>query len=138
MKRVYTIYKETTQKQGSVSEAQVNDIGLQKAACRKFVECKSDWKIEKEFEESGVPYSGDSGSARDVIQDLQKAAQNNEFDILLVYAADCLDRFGEDAVFMIEWFIRTAGVEVCCVTEGELYPELDGDRLKQYLQFWSA
>lgn len=61
-----------------------SDIPMQQGACHEFVENMSDWKIVKEYEEKGVSGFKVSAKNRDAIIDLQEAALNKEFDVLLV------------------------------------------------------
>jgi len=85
MKRVYTLYRVSTKKQVNVSENHDNDIPMQRGACKEFVKYRQDWEIVKEYEEKGVSGFKVSAKNRDAILDLQEAALNKEFDVLLVF-----------------------------------------------------
>ena len=42
-----------------------------------------------------------------------------EFDVLLVFMFDRIGRIDDETPFIVEWFVKTAGVEVWSVKEGE-------------------
>lgn len=89
MKRVNTLYRVSTKKQ---VDKTVDDIPMQKIACREFCDRQSDWVITKEHEEKGISGFKVSANNRDAIQDLKEAALKREFDVLLVF---CLTESGE-------------------------------------------
>jgi len=110
MKRVYTLYRVSTKKQVNVSENHDNDIPMQRGACKEFVKYRQDWEIVKEYEEKGVSGFKVSAKNRDAILDLQEAALNKEFDVLLVFMFDRIGRIDDETPFIVEWFVKTAGV----------------------------
>ena len=118
-KRVYTLYRVSTKKQVNKSENHENDIPLQREACHEYAKYRPDWKIVKEFEEKGVSGFKVSAKDRDAIIDLQEAALNNEFDVLLVFMFDRIGRIDDETPFIVEWFVKKAGIEVWSVKEGE-------------------
>ncbi len=138
MKRVYTLYRVSTKKQVNVSEGNANDIPMQRGACQEFVKCRQDWKIVKEYEEKGVSGFKVSAKNRDAILDLQDAAIKKEFDVLLVFMFDRIGRIDDETPFIVEWFVKTAGVEVWSVKEGEQRFETHVDKLTNYIRFWQA
>lgn len=138
MKRVYTLYRVSTKKQVNVSDNHENDIPMQRGACREFVKAKQDWEIVKEYEEKGVSGFKVSAKNRDAILDLQEAALNKEFDVLLVFMFDRIGRIDDETPFIVEWFVKTAGVEVWSVKEGEQRFETHVDKLTNYIRFWQA
>lgn len=138
MKRVYTLYRVSTKKQVNISENHENDIPMQRGACQEFVKYRKDWEIVKEFEEKGVSGFKVSAKNRDAILDLQEAALNKEFDILLVFMFDRIGRIDDETPFIVEWFVKTAGVEVWSVKEGEQRFETHVDKLTNYIRFWQA
>lgn len=138
MKRVYTLYRVSTKKQVNFSEDHTNDIPLQRGACYEFAKYKEDWEIVKEFEEKGVSGFKVSAKNRDAILDLQEAAMNKEFDVLLVFMFDRIGRIDDETPFIVEWFVKTAGIEVWSVKEGEQRFETHVDKLTNYIRFWQA
>ncbi|MCD8197934.1 MAG: recombinase family protein [Lachnospiraceae bacterium] len=138
MKRVYTLYRVSTKKQVNISENHENDIPMQRGACHEFVKYQKDWEIVKEFEEKGVSGFKVSAKNRDAILDLQEAALNKEFDVLLVFMFDRIGRIDDETPFIVEWFVKTAGVEVWSVKEGEQRFETHVDKLTNYIRFWQA
>ncbi len=138
MKRVYTLYRVSTKKQVNISEDHGNDIPMQRGACHEFVKYRQDWEIVKEYEEKGVSGFKVSAKDRDAILDLQEAALNKEFDVLLVFMFDRIGRIDDETPFIVEWFVKTAGVEVWSVKEGEQRFETHVDKLTNYIRFWQA
>ena len=115
-----------------------SDIPMQQGACHEFVENMSDWKIVKEYEEKGVSGFKVSAKNRDAIIDLQEAALNKEFDVLLVYMFDRIGRIDDETPFIVQWFVKTAGIEVWSVKEGQQRFESHVDKLTNYIRFWQA
>ena len=69
---------------------------------------------------------------------LQEAALNNEFDVLLVFMFDRIGRIDDETPFIVEWFVKKAGIEVWSVKEGEQRFETHVDKLTNYIRFWQA
>lgn len=134
MKRVYCLYRVSTKKQVDKNQ---NDIPMQRIACHEFMQYHPDWTILKEFEEKGVSGFKISAENRDAIQELKKAAERKEFDVLLVFMFDRLGRIDSETPFVVEWFVKQ-GIEVWSVKEGEQRFENQTDRLVNFLRFWSA
>lgn len=138
MKRVYTLYRVSTKKQVNANDNHESDIPMQRDACHEFVKHMPDWKIVKEFEEKGVSGFKVSAKDRDAILDLQEAAMKKKFDILLVFMFDRIGRIDDETPFIVEWFVKTAGIEVWSVQEGEQRFESHVDKLMNYIRFWQA
>lgn len=134
MKRVYCLYRVSTKKQVDKNE---DDIPMQRGACREFAARFDDWQIVKEFSEKGVSGYKVSAEDRDVIQELKKAALNNEFDVLLVFMFDRIGRIEYETPFVVQWFAEH-GVEVWSAREGEQRFENHVDKLTNFLRFWQA
>ena len=113
-----------------------DDIPMQKIACRKFAQ-QQGWRVVQEKAEKGVSGSKVSASKRDVIQELRMAANNKEFDILLVYMFDRLGRIESETPFVLEWFVQH-GIEMWSTHEGQQRIESHGDKLMNYIRFWQA
>lgn len=136
--RVVTLYRVSTKKQINFSEDHQSDIPMQKDACHAFVKSMAGWKIVKEFEEKGISGFKISAKDRDAIIELQEAALNKEFDVLLVYMFDRIGRIDDETPFIVEWFVKTAGVSVWSVQEGQQRFENHVDKLMNYIRFWQA
>ena len=134
MKRVHCLYRVSTKQQ--VDKNDENDIPMQRMACQEFAQ-RNGWTITKEFSEKGISGFKVSASKRDSIQDLKKAAEKNEFDILLVYMFDRIGRIDDETPFIVEWFVRH-GIEVWSVKEGEQRFDSHVDKLTNYIRFWQA
>ena len=134
MKRVNCLYRVSTKRQ--VDKSDENDIPMQYTACHEFAE-RNGWIIKNEFYEKGVSGFKVSANKRDSIQDLKKAAEKNEFDILLVFMFDRIGRIDDETPFVVEWFVKH-GIEVWSVTEGEQRFESHVDKLTNYIRFWQA
>lgn len=78
-----------------------------------------------------------SAEKRDAIQDLKVAAENHEFEVLLVFMFDRLGRIQNETPFVLEWFVRH-GIEVWSTKEGQQAFENDTDYLMNYIRFWQA
>lgn len=134
MKRVYCLYRVSTKKQ--LKQDDENDIPMQQTACKEFA-ARNHWMITNEFFEKGVSGFKVSADKRDSIQDLKKAAERKEFDILLVYMFDRIGRIDDETPFVVEWFANH-GIEVWSVKEGEQRFDNHTDKLTNYIRFWQA
>lgn len=132
MKRVYCLYRVST-----LGQVEKDDIPMQKQSCHEFVAGKADWKITGEFLEKGISGFKVSAKDRDAIQDLQKAAAEKQFDILLVFMFDRLGRREDETPFVVEWFVQH-GIEVWSVNEGQQRFDNHVDKLLNYIRFWQA
>lgn len=111
-------------------------ILMQKNACHDFAE-KKGWNIVGEEQEIGV--SGYKVSADDLVklQRIRKAAEQGEFDILLVFMYDRLGRNLNETPFIAEWFTKK-GIHVWSVYEGEIIDGVDAERMLDYIRFWQT
>lgn len=131
-KTVYCLYRVSTK--GQVDK---NDIPMQKQSCREFAEHHPGWIIKKEFQEKGISGFKVSANDRDAVQELKTAAENKEFDILLVFMFDRIGRIDNETPFVVEWFINH-GIEIWSVNEGEQRMDSHVDKLMNYIRFWQA
>lgn len=134
MKRVCCLYRVSTKKQVDKNE---NDIPMQKIVCHNFCARQHDWEIVREFSEKGVSGYKVSAVDRDAIQELKDMAQNNEFDILLVFMFDRIGRIDDETPFVVEWFVKH-DIEVWSTQEGQQRFDSHVDKLMNYLRFWQA
>ena len=133
MKRVHCLYRVSTKKQ--LGKTDDIDIPMQRKACNEFAN-RNGWTITKEFNESASGYKV-SASKRDPIQDLKKAAERKEFDVLLVFMFDRIGRIDTETPFIVEYFVK-CGVEVWSASEGEQRFDSHVDKLTNYIRFWQA
>lgn len=129
MKRVYALYRVSTNKQGTEE-----DIPMQKAECHKFAK-NNNWIITKEYTEkvSGfqVPIE-ERHELFEIIADAEKGL----FDILLVYYSDRLGRQVEFLPFYGK--MEQAGVQVWSTKEGRISGQEHADTLMQFISLWMA
>ncbi|NLI92114.1 MAG: recombinase family protein [Peptococcaceae bacterium] len=130
-KRVYCLYRVSTK-----GQVEKDDIPMQKQCCREFAE-RQGWKIVKELFEKGVSGFKVSAKDRDAIQEIQQAAAEGKFDILLVYMFDRLGRREDETPFVVEWFVRN-GIEVWSTIEGQQRFDNHVDKLMNYIRYWQA
>jgi len=83
-KRVYCLYRVSTK-----GQVEKDDIPMQRQTCHEFSK-QNDWDIVKEFTEKGVSGFKVSAKDRDAIQEIQRDAAQDKFDILLVFMFDRL------------------------------------------------
>lgn len=131
IKRANCLYRVSTK--GQVDK---DDIPMQRQACREYAE-QMGWTITHEYYEKGVSGFKVSAEKRDAIQDLKVAAENHEFEVLLVFMFDRLGRIQNETPFVLEWFVRH-GIEVWSTKEGQQAFENDTDYLMNYIRFWQA
>ena len=131
-KTVYCLYRVST-----AGQVDHDDIPMQKEACREFAMRQNGWIIKKEFYEKGVSGYKVSASDRSEMQNLLTAAQNHEFDILLVFMFDRLGRRQNETSAIVETF-NELGVEVWSTKEGQQRFESEADYLLNYMRFWAA
>jgi len=134
MKRVYCLYRVSTL--GQVDKNGKDDIPMQKQACHEFAS-RQGWQITGEFQELGVSGFKVSAKDRDVVLDIQKAAMEGKFDILLVFMFDRIGRRDDETPFVVEWFTQQ-GVEVWSTQEGQQRFDNHTDKLMNYLRYWQA
>ena len=109
---------------------------MQKQACREFAD-RQGWTIINESFEKGVSGFKVSAKDRDAILDIQKAAVEKKFDILLVFMFDRLGRITQETPFLVEWFVNN-GIEVWSVNEGQRRLESEADKLMNIIYYWQA
>ena len=132
MKRVYALYRVST-----LGQVDKDDIPMQRKACHEFVSKNEGWILIEEFSEKGVSGFKISAKDRDVIQEIQKAAIEKKFDILLVFMFDRIGRKDDETPFVVEWFVQH-GIEVWSVNEGQQRFDNHVDKLLNYIRYWQA
>lgn len=129
--RVYTLYRVST-----LGQVDKDDIPMQKMRCREFAKVQG-WNIVKEFSEKGVSGYKVSAQKRDAIQEIQKDALADKFDILLVFMFDRLGRRDDETPFVVEWFVKN-GIQVWSAEEGQQRFDSHVDKLMNYIRYWQA
>ncbi len=132
MKKVGCLYRVSTYKQ-----AFKNDIPVQREACKKFINNKKNWIIEKEYIELGVSGYKTSEKKRDAIQEVKQDVLDKKIDILLVFMFDRIGRIEEETPLVVRWLIDQ-GVEVWSVNEGQRTINNRYDKLINYITYWQA
>lgn len=131
-RRVYCLYRVST-----LGQVEKDDIPMQKQFCREFVRQHPGWEIVKKFSEKGVSGFKVSAKDRDAIQEIQRDALQNKFDILLVFMFDRLGRREDETPFVVEWFVKN-GIEVWSAKEGQQRFDTHVDKLLNYIRYWQA
>ena len=118
------------------------EVRIRKAfSCRRtpatILQEKKGWNIVGEEQEIGV--SGYKVSTDDLVKlkRIRKAAEQGEFDILLVFMYDRLGRNLNETPFIAEWFTKK-GIHVWSVYEGEIIDGVDAERMLDYIRFWQT
>lgn len=130
-KRVCCLYRVSTLKQ-----VEKDDIPMQKQRCHEFA-AQMGWDIVREFSEKGVSGFKVSAKQRDAIQEIQREAALNTFDILLVFMFDRLGRRDDETPFIVGWFVNN-GIEVWSAEEGQQRFDNHVDKLLNYIRYWQA
>ena len=130
-KRVYCLYRVSTK-----GQVEKDDIPMQKQRCREFAAEKG-WIITREFSEKGVSGFKVSAKDRDAIQEIQRDAAQDKFDVLLVFMFDRLGRKEDETPFVVEWFVQN-GIEVWSAEEGQQRFDNHVDKLMNYIRYWQA
>lgn len=134
--RVACLYRVSTAKQVDHDDQNQADIPVQRKACHEFCD-RMGWTIVIEEQEDGISGFKVSASDRDKIQLLKQYAEEDKFDVLLVFMFDRIGRRAEETPFVVEWFVKHS-IQVWSVNEGEQKIDTHADRLMNYIRFWQA
>lgn len=135
-KRVYCLYRVSTDKQVDYNDNNAADIPMQRKACHRFADEKG-WEIIHEEQEEGVSGHKVRAEHRDKLQIIKEHALQGKFDILLVFMFDRIGRIADETPFVVEWFVRN-GIQVWSTQEGEQRFDNHTDKLLNYIRFWQA
>lgn len=111
-----------------------DDIPIQRAEARQYIEKHTDWVFDKEYLEKGISAYHNGVEDREVLQDIIQEAKNGEFDILLAYMSDRIGRQEEYSFYVAE--LNRLGIEVWTIKDGQLKTEEHIDKLLNYIRFW--
>jgi len=136
-RRVVCLYRVSSDKQVTYNDSNDADIPLQRRECRRFLEQKG-WVLVHEEREDGISGHKVRASKRDSIQNIKELAAAKKFDIFLVFLFDRIGRISDETPFIVEWFVKQAGVQVWSTKEGEQRFDNHTDKLTNYIRFWQA
>lgn len=111
-----------------------DDIPIQRAEARQYIEKHTEWLFDKEYLEKGISAYHNGVEDREVLQDIMQDAKNGEFDILLAYMSDRIGRQEEYSFYVAE--LNRLGIEVWTIKDGQLKTEEHIDKLLNYIRFW--
>ena len=111
-----------------------DDIPIQRAEAKQYMETHSDWLFDKEYLEKGISAYHNGVENRKVLQEILKDARNGEFDVLLAYMSDRIGRQEEYSFYVAE--LNRLGIEVWTIKDGRLKTEEHMDKLLNYIRFW--
>ncbi|MDL2273623.1 recombinase family protein [Oscillospiraceae bacterium OttesenSCG-928-G22] len=137
-KRLINLYRVSTNKQVGQDNGDEISLTVQQTACLRYAkEHHPDWELVREVEEKGVSGFKKRAADRDAIQELQRAALQKEFDVLLVFMFDRIGRIDDETPHIVEWFVKQ-GIEVWSVNEGQQTFNNHVDKLLNYIRYWQA
>ena len=111
-----------------------DDIPIQRAEARQYIEKHTDWVFDKEYLEKGISAYHNGVDDREVLQEIMQDAKNGEFDILLAYMSDRIGRQEEYSFYVAE--LNRLGIGVWTIKDGQLKTEEHIDKLLNYIRFW--
>lgn len=135
-KRVYCLYRVSTDKQVDHDEKNQADIPMQRKECHRFAK-QQGWAIIHEEKEEGISGHKVRAENRDKLQTIKDHARQGKFDILLVFMFDRIGRIADETPFVVEWFVKN-GIQVWSTQEGEQRFDNHTDKLTNYIRFWQA
>lgn len=111
-----------------------DDIPMQRAEAKQYIDKKPDWEFNKEYIEKAVSAYKNRAADREVLQQILADAKNKEFDVLLTYMSDRIGRQEEYSAYVAA--LNTLGIEVWTIKDGQLKTEEHIDKLLNYIRFW--
>ena len=132
MKRVNCLYRVSSKQQ-----LHEDDIPVQRAECKLFIDKMEDWEFNKEYLEPAVSGFKTPIEKRKVLQTILEDAKSKKFDVLLVYMSDRIGRKEDETPAYVS-ALNELGIEVWSVKEGQLKTTEHIDKLLNYIRFWQA
>jgi DNA invertase Pin-like site-specific DNA recombinase len=140
--RCAALFRVSTVKQAQRRNDADESLPVQREAIRRFLaEYHADWPLVCEYAEEGVSAYHNSSAARDVLQDMLRAASRHEFEVLLVFKADRLSRQSFEYPVILSQ-LGHCGIQVISVadTPGGRSLDTEGqmDKLLRFIEGWQA
>ena len=132
MKKVNCLYRVSSKQQ-----LHEDDIPVQRAECKLFIDKMEDWEFNKEYLEPAVSGFKTPIEKRKVLQSILEDAKAKKFDVLLVYMSDRIGRKEDETPAYVS-ALNELGIEVWSVKEGQLKTTEHIDKLLNYIRFWQA
>ena len=107
-----------------------DDIPLQRAELKAFIEKHPDWVFDGEYMETAVSGFKNGLQQREKLLQILDDAQKGKFEILLAYMSDRIGRREEYTTYIAT--LNNMGVQVWTVKEGQLKND---DHIEYYLIF---
>ena len=111
-----------------------DDIPVQRAEVRQYIEGRSGWVFDREYIEKAVSGYKNGVEDREVLQEILEDAKEKQFDILLTYMSDRIGRQEEYSFYVAA--LNRLGIEVWTIKDGQLKTEEHIDKLLNYIRFW--
>ena len=111
-----------------------DDIPSQRSLVNNFIE-KQEMILVREFVEGGISGYKTKHEKRDALQTIKKMAENNEFEVLVVYKSDRIGRETTESPLAIK-FLNDRGIRIFTIDGQELKTGTLTDELMTYLEFW--
>ena len=118
----------------SRQQLQDDDIPLQRAELKTFIEQHKEWIYDGEYIEAAVSAYKNSLNQREKLLQILEDAKNGQFDILLAYMSDRIGRKDEYTAYISA--LNNLGIQVWTVKEGQLKTDSHMDALINYIRFW--
>ncbi|MGN0426716.1 MAG: recombinase family protein [Agathobacter sp.] len=128
-KRVRTLLRVSSRQQ-----LHDDDIPIQRAEAKQYIERQPGWVFDREYLEKGISAYHNGVEDRAVLQEIMQDAGNKEFDILLAYMSDRIGRQEEYCFYVAQ--LNRLGIEVWTIKDGQLKTEGHIDKLLNYIRFW--
>lgn len=111
-----------------------NDIPIQRAEAKRYIELHKDWIFDREYIEKAVSAYKNGVEDRAVLQEILADARERQFDILLTYMSDRIGRQEEYSFYVAA--LNQLGIEVWTIKDGQLKTQEHIDKLLNYIRFW--
>lgn len=128
-KRVRTLLRVSSRQQ-----LHDDDIPVQRAEARQYIEKQTGWIFDKEYIEKAVSAYKNGVEEREILMEILQDAKRHEFDILLTYMSDRIGRKEEYSTYVAT--LNTLGIEVWTIKDGQLKTEEHIDKLLNFIRFW--
>ncbi len=128
-KRVRTLLRVSSRQQ-----LHDNDIPIQRAEAKRYIQLHKDWVFDREYIEKAVSAYKNGVEDRAVLQEILADARERKFDILLTYMSDRIGRQEEYSFYVAA--LNQLGIEVWTIKDGQLKTQEHIDKLLNYIRFW--